>query len=373
MQLLYVRRKDDVFLKSFLQYLDKSKFEISILDLKNGEFRKYNEDTIEQLNKNSHFRIINYVQRFITGIKFILKYRKSSFDIVHFLNIKRENFWLLPFFRKRSNKIIINVYGKSTFRSAIKRNLFRFFYKYTAKIVFTNYSVIEEFLSFNKNIDKNKIAHIFLPINQLREIHFIEENASKKEYYDLFDLKEDLIHISCSSTIAAYDQHIKIIESLKRIKNKNKVELMFLLSYGGTALEKEKIIKTIHSELSDFKVKIIDKFLTDAEIAAYRMVTDIYINMRTSDQLAGAMIESLYSGALLLAGSWLNYEQLVNLGIYYKKVDNFNNLTACIDESIENLDEFKLKYSKSNSEKIKKEFRVDEVIRKWENFYTQLA
>ena len=36
----------------------------------------------------------------------------------------------------------------------------------------------------------------------------------------------------------------------------------------------------IKNDLSDYKVKIIDRFLTNQEIAAYRMATDIYINMK---------------------------------------------------------------------------------------------
>jgi len=66
--ILYIRRRDDVFLQTFVNSLDKNKFIISVLDLKNGLLIDYHNNLIKRINKNNSSRIINYFQRYLTGI-----------------------------------------------------------------------------------------------------------------------------------------------------------------------------------------------------------------------------------------------------------------------------------------------------------------
>lgn len=145
--ILYIRQKDDVFFNTFAELLDNNIFNISILDQKNGILISLSNNSTKVLNHNSKHRYVNYFQRYLTGIKFIIFNKSNKFDIVHFLNIKRENFWLLPFFRKRTQKLIHNVYGRSTFTSWVKRNLFKNYYHYFDNIIFTNESIANEFLT----------------------------------------------------------------------------------------------------------------------------------------------------------------------------------------------------------------------------------
>jgi hypothetical protein len=91
--------------------------------------------------------------------------------------------------------------------------------------------------------------------------------------------------------------------------------------------------------------------------------------MRTSDQMAGAILESLNEGAMLISADWLKYDALDKLGIYYKKVNGFNELARIIDESIEKLGEYKKEHSCRNADKIKEAFSVEVVMKKWEALY----
>jgi len=367
--ILYVRQKDDVFFNSFAKSLDSNQFKISIFDQKNGLFIDFTNNFSRILNHNSKHRILNYIQRYLTGIKFIIINKNNNFDIVHFLNIKRENFWLLPFFRKRTKKLILNVYGRSTYTSWVKKNLFRNYYKYFNSIVFTNEEIAKEFLTHYNHVDRKKIYNLYLPIKQFNKISYVESFEERQVICKRLGLDENLIHVVCSSTVARYDQHPKIIAELKKIVNKDKVELMFLLSYGGTEREKESIISLINKDLKEFKTKIFDKFLTEDEIADFRMCSDIYINMRTSDQLAGAIIESLYAGTLLISGSWLNYKKLDKLNIFYKKIDSFKHLSTCVDEIVKNFSDLHENYSKKNSKIIHNEFNFNKIISEWTELY----
>jgi hypothetical protein len=372
MKILYIRQKNGVFLKGFINNLDKENYNIFVLDLMHGEYINYNENRVYNLvNVKFLFRIqgIKYLMRYIAALMFMIKYQKERWDICHVLNIKRENFWLLPFMKNNSKKVILTVYGRSTFINPIKRILFKSFYKYFDNIAFENKYTLNEFKSYNNHVDDEPLIINYPPINHFRASDFSFNLSRKARAVDDLGLDNNLIRISCSSTILSNDQHFKIIDALALIKNKDKVQLMFLLTYGGSPAEMNKIVNYIDTRLQGFNVKIFKQFLSDLEIRQYRYATDIYINMRKTDQLAGAVLESLASGALLISAKWLNYSNFDDMNVNYKIIDGFENLPRCIDDSVLSLDKFQLNYSKSNSNKIIKEYSLEVVLNKWISLY----
>lgn len=372
--ILYIRKKNDVFLQSFIRAFNNKEYQLYILDLMNGEFIDISSNTTDKLANflHSQNRVLNYLLRYLYGIIFIFKYYKFSVDVCHVLNLKRENFWLIPFFKKRSKKVIVTVYGRTTYLYFSKRVLFSFVYKYVDLLTFSNQALINEFLLSNRNNIKLKIERVIPPIANVVKRNDAFYNINLKKFLFNHSIDDELIKISCSSNLSSYDQHEKVIEAVSKIKNKGRVHLLFLLTYGGNEEKKNNIINKIKENLYDFKVSVFDTFLSNDDLATYRAATDIYINMRSIDQLAGAVIESLFEGALLISGSWLNYETFDRLGIYYKKVKNFEELTECLDLSIENISFYKDNYKKNNIEKIEKEFSLDLTLKKWSNLYDNL-
>lgn len=368
-KILYVRKHNDVFLRNFINSLDLNYYNLLVLDLENGKFIDINNNITLKLGFTSKNRIINYILRFINATKFIFQLKKQNIDIVHILNIKFENFWLIPIFKKRGVKVILTIYGRSTYTYKLKRLFFSMVYKYVDIITFSNQSLIDEFIGVYGDKYSNKTVRIIPPIVTIDDRRKEDVSSILNDFFRNRGIKNELIKISCSSTIASYDQHDKVIDSLRRINCSEKVQLLFLLTYGGSNAEKTRIISKIRNELNAFDVVVFDSFLTEEELLAYRMSTDIYVNMRTSDQLAGAVIESLYSGALLISGKWLNYGTFDDIGIYYKKVNDFKDLTSYIEESVKNFDFFKSNYRNNNINKISQEFSMEPVMKKWNRIY----
>lgn len=366
--ILYVSNKDEIFLKGYVDSLNRDMYRVFILDLKHAAFIDVSSGKTKQI-LNVRFtqnRVVRYFLRYVCAFLFLMRRTKEKYDVCHILNIKRENFWIIPFLKRQSKKVIVTVYGRSTYTYPSKRFLFSFVYKYVDKLAFSNQSLIDEFLLIYKQFDKTKTIRIIPPITSINRT---KNNEELVEFLEVNKIQKDLIKISCSSTIASYDQHDRIIESIRRIRNKDRVQLLFLLTYGGNDIERERIIEKIKGDLKDFNVVIFKSFLSNSELSAYRAVTDIYVNMRTSDQLAGAIIESLFEGALLISGAWLNYSTFDDIGIYYKKVRDFEALTTCIDESVENIMEFKDNYRIPNIEIVAKEFSLNVVMEKWKHIY----
>lgn len=372
MKIIYIDRRSDFYLNGFINNLDRNTNEIFLLDLMNGELCDINKGLVSKLiRKSPLFKIkgIKYVIRYYVALVFLVKFRNEKWDVSHFLGLKRENFWLLPFLRRKSKKIIITIYGRSTYLNKMKRFLFKHFYRFADVITIQNIAIRDEFRINNKSLHNLQMLEMPLPINHFRKSSFNLNEEGKKKAVSSLGLSENKIRISCSSTISSYDQHFKIIDSISKIKGKNNVQLMFLLTYGGTINEKQLIIDYIQKRLSDISYKIFEKALSDEEMINYRKSTDLYINMRSSDQIAGAILESLAAGSLLISGSWLNYSILDNLQIYYEEANDFVELTDIIDMSISNYTIFKTEMAHRNSEIIIKEFALENVIQKWNDLY----
>lgn len=369
--ILYICNKNDVFLKAHVKNLDPAKYNVKILSLAHGELidrSKGKTDTILKI-KDTYPHVIRYSFRYLNALLFMISFSKQKFDVVHILNIKRENFFLIPYLRKRCKKIIITVFGRSTYIYPSKRILFARVYKFVDVFVFSNRSIIKEFLLINNKVAASKLVEGIPPMDNYSLIETKQRNENIREFIKKYNIESGLIRISCSSTISSYDQHDNVIEAIKNLQSRDKVQLMFLLTYGGTKEEQQRIIDLIHRELSGFNTRIFTSFLTTEELNSYRALTDIYINMRSTDQMAGALLESLFEGALLISGKWLNYETLDDLGIHYQKVKDFENLGYIVDESIANIDEIKTKYSKDNAKKIADAFSLEVVLKKWEELY----
>lgn len=370
-RILYICNKNDVFLRAYIKHLDPSKYQIQVLSLATGEFIDIVTGKVDLIVKikDSYSHVVKYALRYLCALLFILRYAIQKFEIIHVLNIKRENFFIIPFFHKRSKRIIITVFGRSTYLYPSKRILFALIYKFVDLFVFSNQSIIKEFSLINNKVPVRKLIEGIPPISSISLIEKEHWKENILEFINKHNIDRNLIKISCSSTISSYDQHDKVIEAISNLKGKNKVQLLFLLSYGGTKEQQQRIIDKIERDLIGFNFLVFTSFLTDSDLASYRALTDIYINMRTSDQLAGAILESLHEGALLISGKWLNYETLDNLGIHYKKVGGFEELSNCVDESIENFSAFKNNYRNQNIEKISNEFSIEVVMKRWNAIY----
>ena len=58
---------------------------------------------------------------------------------------------------------------------------------------------------------------------------------------------------------------------------------------------------------------IITKRLNDQELTNLRLNCEVFINLQDTDQLSGAMLETLCADKIVITGSWLNYDVLKNI------------------------------------------------------------
>ncbi len=127
-------------------------------------------------------------------------------------------------------------------------------------------------------------------------------------------------------------QHINIINQLSKYEWKNCI-FIFPLTYPKNTdyvNEIESLLKS--TRLSYF---ILDKFLLCDQIAALRLVSNVFIQLQISDCLSASTQEHLYAGSRVITGKWLPYTTLVKAGVQFTSISSLGELVDCLNQIIE--------------------------------------
>jgi hypothetical protein len=140
------------------------------------------------------------------------------------------------------------------------------------------------------------------------------------------------------------------------------------MTYG----KKENISEIKNSlQESGFNFNILEKWLTNNELAEIRVFTDILLQLQITDQFSGAMQESLYAGNILITGSWLPYGFLKKEGVYFETISKFEELPLLLEKIVSKLPEYKNK-ANLNSEKAWEFGSWESNLVYWNNLYEQI-
>ncbi|SKA86236.1 Glycosyl transferase 4-like [Caloramator quimbayensis] len=309
--------------------------------------------------------VINDENEFLNALNNI-----NYYDIIHI-------HYVTPLFakyskqiKKKCEKLVVTIWGSDYYRSDYEiRRIQKELYDEADLITFDNEETMKDFINFYGDHLKNKTTVNRFGLTALEHIDEID-NYDKKILKKQFGIPEDYIVITCGYNATKAHNHIKIIQELNNVKNKlhNNIFLLFPMTYGkeqAYILEVKQLL-----DRSGFKFKIIEDFMNFKEVAIYTKLTDIMIQLQTTDTLSASMQEHLYSGNIVITGEWLPYKILEDKDIFFIKVKEINELGEKLVEIINNLDYYKEKCK--NKEKIKEISAWDKTIYNWYFSYIKL-
>ena len=182
---------------------------------------------------------------------------------------------------------------------------------------------------------------------------------------------DDKFFITLGYNASVAQQHEKLLLTLKSLPDKVKGRICAVLpmTYPDNQLSYVNKIKEI-SENVGFDVLILTEFMNDEQIATLCAATDIFVNAQTTDALSTSMLEHLYSGSLVLNGSWLHYSFLDDLGIYYENFDSFAEINLKIQRFIDKLPQNE---TQSNHDLLANQCSWESCRNRWEEIYNKLA
>jgi hypothetical protein len=82
------------------------------------------------------------------------------------------------------------------------------------------------------------------------------------------------------------------------------------------------------------KTVIMTEFMNDEQCARLRLASDAYIHGIKTDALSSTMLDYLYAGTCVIAGSWLDYPPLDAWGVKLHRFDTFEEVPTLIEKAV---------------------------------------
>lgn len=345
-----------VYTKQLIENMSKryQNIEFSLLT----KTKEYKEKIV--VNKLKH---IYYFQT-LSDLKTILE-KLPVYDAMQLLWIEWEWSYFYRLIRSKTRKLNLNVGGSEFYRAdKRKRDFKKKLIACADGITAETDGTIQEFREYYRNEVGNKIS--LLPFG-IEVLDSIDSNKNKNidEFKRKYHIPLNKVVVTCGHNANEAHKHIEIIDALNKLSKyiKQEIVCVFPMTYPNGRNE---YISKIDNQLKEFDYEyvILTDFMDFQEMAEYALISDIMIHVQTTDQLSSTMLEEMYAGSVVIAGSWLPYKSLHEMGIYFLDVDMISDVTAVLEDVVSNMNTYKEK-CKGNAELVWQHSSWDILAPKW--------
>lgn len=369
-EVIYFPKRKNVDIKNWdkiksLSEIVKSHYERNKILRKLFRFRfKAATDQIIQKAKEAEF------SKQIT--KLFLKY-----DIFHFHYLSPEYLSAIRYIPE-NKKILLTFWGSDLYQiTGVNNYKSQFEGLARADLITVNALEIKEAVltKFGRDLfPKLRDADFRLNKNKLGRIEERKKENAILSFKKIHDIPQEKIIVTLGYSASSKQRHIEILKILNELdeKVKKRIFIIIPMTYGlehedGNYLEK---VKETCGKV-DINTKILVDYMIDDEMVDFIISSEITLNLRDTDALNAAMLETLFAGNIVINGAWLPYGKLRRLGLYYKEIELKNELISVIPEILDNLEQEKKK-SMVNQEIIRKNFLYENTISEWKKIYDEL-
>ena len=301
-----------------------------------------------------------YCFQTIEDLKTILD-RLPVYDAMQLLWIEKEWAYFYKLIRKKTKRLNLNVGGSDFYRAGIEgRDFNRDLIAYADNITAETEATVQEFGEYYGEKIEKKTYLLPFGIEVLEWIDRIE-NHSRSRLKEKLHIPSGKIVITCGHNAIREHQHMKIIDALEMLPEKLKKQLVFVfpMTYPQKA---DEYINSVRSRLKESRLEyiILTDFMDFRERAEYALISDVMIHVQITDQLSSTMLEEMYAGSIIMAGKWLPYQSLHEMGIFFIDVEQICDITITIEDIITNIEKYKTK-CKGNKAIIRSEEHTSEL------------
>ncbi|MEM4260508.1 MAG: hypothetical protein QXG00_04685 [Candidatus Woesearchaeota archaeon] len=367
------------YIPNLVERLLSLNYNVDILDIGNFYFIKTNNVCYIDTKNKIHplFFKIPLMRKYLRIVitKNFIKKLETKYDVVNLHYASKIYSHFLKELKIIGGKLILNMWGSDFYRDRFNKNTeFKQLkvYDYVDKILFASEYFLKTFnnyylATYRRNY-QSKLSVVRWGIDIIDKIKFIRNNEDKKNIRQYFNIPEDYIVITVGYNASIFQQHTKIIQKIKELKEKffKKIYLLLPMTYRE---DKKNYIEEVRSLLNSFSVKylILINYISDLDIARLRLVTDIAINMQMTDDLNASIQEHLFAGNIVVCGDWLPYKVYTDNGIHIEFV-SFDNLSAKLYDISLNFDSYSKKFNE-NVDKVYKFSSWEYNIQSWVNVF----
>lgn len=129
-----------------------------------------------------------------------------------------------------------------------------------------------------------------------------------------YNIPDDKICVTVGYSASPVQQHLVFLDSIAKYKTKiaSKVVLLFPLTYGIS--KNSDYYQTLITKIknSGFNYILFENRLSDDELCETRILSDIMVNLQTTDSQASSIKEAFAARNVVIVGDWLPYEFYLN-------------------------------------------------------------
>lgn len=248
-------------------------------------------------------------------------------------------------FSKNNIRIVLCYIGSDLLRvSKPKLLLGKWGISKMKNVVFTSHNLKDVFDDAYGSSYKGKGYVIDFGMSHLDNIDNLEISIDECRKKYLGESNNTKILVALGYNARDAQQVDKVLGKLKELHEsiKEKIKLLIPMQYGECSDQYQSSVYALANQIG-IESEIITEYYTGDQVAVFAKATDIFINSQTTDSLSAAVVEHLYAGTVMLSASWLPYEYLDNLGVYYEIFSDFEVLITKLTEIVTDIGNFRNK------------------------------
>lgn len=350
---------NSVYTQEFFKNIKaKTGYSLDVLSMDNG-YRDTNKSLVNQV----------YCYKDMYELRDALN-KINKYEIIHI-------HFLTPFYgdvaeliRSKCDKLIITIWGSDFLRSTQEhKNMQRKLIETSDIITFDNEFVLNDFADYFGGYCREKSVICRFGLTALEYLNNLG-NVDKNEIRDELKVPKNDIVVTCGYNANMEQNHLGIIKSIKQIKDKLPSNLYFI--FPMTYSWDEQYVKNVKKQLknSGLKYKVLYDFMSLEQNAKYTIISDIMIQVQTTDTLSASMQEQMYCGNIIITGSWLPYKSLKENRIYFLETDSVDKIGEKLIETVNNINKIKNK-CKINTQLIWDYSAWENTIEDWKRIYIE--
>lgn len=296
-------------------------------------------------------------------LKFIIYIILRKYDLIDLHAFVNSNIKLATYCRKKDIQYDITFWGSDLMRAdnnkiKLMKNEFD-----ACRCIKSSHNLYDDFISKYGKQYKSKYKIVYFGNNDYDEIDALSIEESKNIAIKLYGNTSTKKIVVCGYNGSIYQNHKVMLQAFQNLNDKYApyVHLVFPMTYGAP-IEYINEIKELLKH-SGYTFTVLDKFISNKELAAIRKTADLVVNIQDTDAFSGSLQDHLYCNEVLIIGEWLKYTLLEENDVFYIKT-SIQNLEQNIDNALNNLDNYK-KECEDNHQKMKKMTSWDSVIDTW--------
>lgn len=241
--------------------------------------------------------------------------------------------FILKDLKKIADKMVITPWGSDVYRiGCLKRAILKRVYNAADYVTGQGNRFTGDFLRIF-NAPKQKLVYAYIGSDLIDYIVKHQSHCKPTDAKILLGIEDNYV-ITCGYNASESQQHLKIIESIGRVRHElpNNLVLIFPVTYP----KRQRYVDTLKKAVEDIGVRAL--FFTDylelEQLFIVRQATDMFIHIQTTDANSASVKEYLLLGKNCICGSWLVYDDVEDVNYKpYHSVDSIKKLSVVIAEA----------------------------------------